>query len=194
MHLFQRKYQNWKYRLFEGRESKINVYKVRCENGMHVCLKKGIMLHRKLISNVSIFKCRMRLRINELENDLWYFVLRLLFCVLVLFFVLFWFSNFLFFFSFWRPTFICFSLGFWNLSMALSWVHLDPLKLFSSWKGLLQRSSCGWSESSALKKFVLYLMYVRQNWARLARLRQDGQSKMSSAASSQITCKVSCLP
>jgi len=94
-----------------------------------------------------------------------------------------------FFFSFWRPTFICFSLGFWNLSMALSWVHLDPLKLFSSWKGLLQRSSCGWSESSALKKFVLYLMYVRQNWARLARLRQDGQSKMSSAASSQITCK-----
>jgi len=60
-------------------------------------LKKGMMLHRKLISNVSIFKCRMRLRINELENDLWYFVLRLLFCVLVLFFVLFWFSNFLFF-------------------------------------------------------------------------------------------------
>jgi len=66
-------------------------------------------------------------------------------------FILFFFLGF-FFFDFCRLKFLCFPLVY--LSMTLSWVHLDPLKLFSSGKGSRRdHLDCGASRLPCKKKF-----------------------------------------
>jgi len=117
------------------------------------------------------------------------------YCFGFLFFSLFCFDFQLsFFFSFWRPKFICFSLGLWILSMALSWVHLDPLKLFSSWKGLHAEIILGWSKS-CFKKFLLgYMSFYNKTGQDYQGSGKMVRVKMSSAASSQITWWTSRIP